>query len=53
MSRRTNAPYKDHISDDGITIEYEGHDEPNTKYILDPKILDQPYKTKHGTVTQN
>ena len=26
MSQRTNAPYKDKIFDDGITIEYEGHD---------------------------
>lgn len=26
MSQRSNAPYNDRIHDDGITIEYEGHD---------------------------
>lgn len=26
MSQRSNAPYQDKIHDDGITIEYEGHD---------------------------
>jgi len=53
MSRRTNAPYADKILGDGITIEYEGHDEPKTSPELNPKIIDQPMKTKNGSLTQN
>lgn len=53
MSRRSNAPYKDKILDDGQTIEYEGHDEPNTRSIADPKKLNQPLKTPTGSLTQN
>lgn len=52
MSRRSNAPYSDKILEDGVTIEYEGHDEPRTKDI-NPKEVDQPMKTKNGTLTQN
>ena len=36
MSQRTNAPYRDRIIGDGITIEYEGHDEPKTTYDMNP-----------------
>jgi hypothetical protein len=32
MSRRSNAPYNDAILEDGLTIEYEGHD------VLIPKL---------------
>lgn len=46
MSRRSNAPYSDKILEDGITIEYEGHDEPKISYEMNPKMIDQPYKTK-------
>ncbi len=53
MSQRSNAPYTDKIYDDGITIEYEGHDTPKTASVVDPKKLDQPVKTKTGTLTQN
>jgi hypothetical protein len=53
MSRRSNAPYSDKILEDGITIEYEGHDEPKISYGMDPKTLDQPCKTRNGTLTQN
>lgn len=53
MSRRSNAPYSDSISDDGITIEYEGHDESKTSYEMNPKLFDQPQKTRNGTLTQN
>ncbi len=53
MSQRLNAPYKDRILDDGVTIEYEGHDEPKTSHETDPKSLDQPKKTINGTLTQN
>jgi len=54
MSRRSNAPYQDKISEDGITIEYEGHDEPLKRgENINPKENDQPRTTRHGTVTQN
>lgn len=53
MSRRSNAPYSDKILVDGITIEYEGHDEPRTSYEMNPKTFDQPSKTRGGTLTQN
>ena len=53
MSRRSNAPYTDKILEDGITIEYEGHDEPKTSYEMNPKTLGQPDKTKNGSLTQN
>ena len=53
MSRRSNAPYSDAILDDGITIEYEGHDEPKSDLNPDPKIVDQPKCTKYGRSTQN
>lgn len=53
MSRRSNAPYSDSISDDGITIEYEGHDEPKTSHEMNPKLLDQPRQIRNGTLTQN
>jgi len=53
MSRRTNAPYQDKILNDGVTIEYEGHDEPQTSEITDPKKIDQPMRTKKWTLTQN
>ena len=53
MSRRSNAPYSDKILEDGITIEYEGHDAPKTSYEINPKTLDQPKLTRNGTLTQN
>jgi len=53
MSRRSNAPYNDKILEDGITLEYEGHDEPKTSHEINPKTVDQPYKTKNGVLTQN
>lgn len=53
MSRRNNAPYRDNIHEDGITVEYEGHDEPKTTFVTDPKSIDQPKFTKNRTLTQN
>jgi len=53
MSRRTNAPYHDVILDDGLTIEYEGHDEPKSSPNVNPKEIDQPEKTRTETLTQN
>ncbi|MDP2637651.1 MAG: HNH endonuclease [Candidatus Levybacteria bacterium] len=52
MSQRTNAPYKDNIHDDGVTIEYEGHDVSRSNAI-NPKYKDQPDKLPSGKLTQN
>ncbi len=52
MSRRNNAPYNDHIHEDGITIEYEGHDK-SKRECSNPKSVDQPKTTKNGTITEN
>lgn len=53
MSQRTNAPYKDEIYEDGVTIEYEGHDIPQSEFTLNPKMEDQPSMTSSGKLTQN
>ncbi|GMR05157.1 MAG: hypothetical protein BMS9Abin23_1099 [Thermodesulfobacteriota bacterium] len=53
MSVRANAPYRDRLEDDGSTLIYEGHDEPRTQVISNPKEIDQPEKTINGTLTQN
>ena len=53
MSQRTGAPYADKILDDGITIEYQGHDEPRVHYEINPKTLDKPTKTQFGKLNQN
>lgn len=52
MSQRTNAPYKDRIYEDGVTIEYEGHDVSKNKGH-NPKYEDQPDKLPSGKLTQN
>lgn len=49
MSVKPNAPYADRISDDGLTIYYEGHDVPGDQN----KELDQPAWNPGGTQTQN
>jgi hypothetical protein len=53
MSQRSNAPYSDYIHDNGMIIEYEGHDVPKIGHDIDPKSHDQPEKTKNGKLTQN
>jgi hypothetical protein len=53
MSQRKNAPYHDRVDDDGITIEYEGHDVPKTSHTHNPKAEDQPDKLPSGKLTQN
>ena len=53
MSRRSNAPYQDKVHDDGITIEYEGHDVSRRSYEHNPKHEDQPAKLSTGHLTQN
>lgn len=52
MSQKSNAPYSDKIYDDGITIEYEGHDLAKN-YTEDPKRKDQPERLPSGRLTQN
>lgn len=53
MSQRSNAPYKDRLYDDGITIEYEGHDVTKRFYEQNPKLEDQPNRLSSGKFTQN
>ncbi|MFC1911707.1 HNH endonuclease [Chloroflexota bacterium] len=53
MSQRNNAPYNDKVSDDGLSIEYEGHDIPKSDRLINPKQHDQPRTTKLGRLTQN
>ena len=53
MSQRANAPYHDRVYDDGITIEYEGHDVPKRSYDHNPKAEDQLDKLPSGKPTQN
>ena len=53
MSRRSNAPYQDKVYEDGITIEYEGHDVSRRSYDHNPKNEDQLEKLPSGRLTQN
>ena len=53
MSMRKGSPYVDKILADGITIEYEGHDEPKTLSTPNPKIIDQPLFTKLKRPNEN
>src|SRR3989344_6246957 len=53
MSQRSNAPYKDRIYEDGVTVEYEGHDVSRQGYQHDPKSENQPAKLQSGKLTQN
>ncbi len=55
MSQRSNAPYKDKIHNDGVTLEYEGHDVSKRGYDYNhnPKFEDQPEKLPSGRLTQN
>ncbi len=53
MSRRPNAPYRDRVLSDGLSIEYEGHDVPKSSPEINPKRLDQPRTTSSGRLTQN
>src|ERR1700745_1178603 len=53
MSRRSNAPCRDRIEDDGRVLIYEGHDVARTLVTPDPKSVDQPRQTTSGKLTQN
>lgn len=44
---------EDRIEADGTVLIYEGHDEPRTTYIKEPKLVNQPRLTLHGRLTQN
>src|SRR3989344_4727163 len=52
MSQRSNAPYSDKVYEDGMTIEYEGHDLAKN-YSENSKEQDQPEKLPSGKFTQN
>ncbi len=53
MSQRSNAPYQDKVHQDGITIEYEGHDISKLVGGDDPKTKDQQTSLPSGKLTQN
>ena len=52
MSQRSNAPYSDKIHEDGVTVEYEGHDVAKN-YSKNAKEEDQQDKLQSGKLTQN
>ena len=39
MSVRPNAPYRDRFEDNGTTLIYEGHDEPRSASVSQPKAV--------------
>ena len=51
MSTQKNAPYNDHILEEGV-IEYEDHDVPSN-LNPDKKLVDQSLLTPSGTPTEN
>jgi len=53
MSMRSNSPYEDRLKDNGETLIYEGHDEPQSANNRSPKLVDQPMSTPGGKPTQN
>jgi len=53
MSIRPGAPYNDEIDNKNNLLIYEGHDVPKTKPNLDPKLIDQPFFTENGGLTEN
>jgi hypothetical protein len=53
MSVRRNAPYRDRIEDEGTTLIYEGHDQPRSPVLANPKVVDQLEALSTGSLTQN
>jgi hypothetical protein len=53
MSQRSSAPHRDRIYDNGVTIEYEGHDVTKKSHEHNPKNEDQPDTLPSGRLTQN
>jgi hypothetical protein len=52
-SHRPGAPYDDMLEENGTVLIYEGHDEPKTREVPNPKKVDQPLRVKSGKLTQN
>jgi len=53
MSLRPNAPYQDRLEEEGTVLIYEGHDQPKTAGMTDPKRLDQVGHLPSGKPTEN
>lgn len=53
MSVRAGAPYRDRLEDGGSTLIYEGHDQPRSASMPDPKLVDQVASFPSGRLTQN
>lgn len=53
MSTRPNAPYRDRVEDEGMTLIYEGHDAARNSTQKNPKAEDQPDKLVSGRLTEN
>jgi hypothetical protein len=53
MSRRSNAPYRDRIEENGKALIYEGHDISRSPSGPNPKLVDQPRVTPSKKLTQN
>jgi hypothetical protein len=53
MSLHPNAPYQDRVEEDGSVLIYEGHDEPRTKKVRNPKVIDQPEFLPSGNRSEN
>ena len=53
MSLHPNAPYQDRIEKDGSILIYEGHDEPKSGKVRNPKSVDQPEYLPSGNLTEN
>jgi hypothetical protein len=52
MSQRAGAPYEDHLSEDGTTLIYEGHDVRKSPGV-EPKEVDQPWEEAPGRPSEN
>ncbi|MET0082684.1 MAG: HNH endonuclease [Sedimenticola sp.] len=53
MSLHPNAPYQDCVEEDGTVLIYEGHDEPRTEIVKNPKSVDQPENLPSGNLAEN
>lgn len=53
MLQRSNAPYQDRVYEDGVTIEYEGHDVSKKSYTHNPKRENKSEKLPSDRLSQN
>lgn len=53
MSLHPNAPYQDRVEEDGTVLIYEGHDEPKSENVRNPKSVDQPEFLPSGNRSEN